>query len=210
MHDIMKRALQLFCACVALGGGVARAQEIAAPSNKLELSAGLGYGQGLGPVGRGVPTLQQLGNAGGTLQLNAGWRIDPRWEVGVYGEYGLYSSGSRSDSNHAVSAAAGIQGQFHALPAHRTDPWVGLGFGWRGYWGDVDSGKYRLQGLDLVRLQAGVDYRLTPSLAIGPVAGATVSYFLSEKAPGASHYSDTESRKADTFVFAGVGGRFDL
>ena len=168
-HEFMKRGLQLLCVCLLAGAGHARAVEpVAAPSNGFELSLGLGYGQGLGPVASRVPRLQELGGAGGTTVLNAGWRIDPRWEVGVYGEFGLFSSGDLP-GDKAYSAGAGVQGQFHLFPGDRYDPWAGVGFGWRGYWSDLNGGTYGLQGLDLARLQLGVDYRVTQAFAVGPV-----------------------------------------
>jgi hypothetical protein len=206
------RGLQVaVCACLVASAGAVRAEEpLPAPSNRFELSLGLGYGQGFGPVAAGVPTLQGFGKAGGTLVLNAGWRIDPRWEAGIYGEYGLFASGSLPGSDHAMTTGAGVQGQFHVMPDTQLDPWVGLGFGWRGYWGHVDGNDYGLQGLDLVRLQAGLDYRLSSSLSLGPVVGVTLTEFLSSKPIGASGYDDTHDRKVDTFVFGGIGGRFDL
>ena len=209
-HEFMKRGLQLLCVCLLAGAGHARAVEpVAAPSNGFELSLGLGYGQGLGPVASRVPRLQELGGAGGTTVLNAGWRIDPRWEVGVYGEFGLFSSGDLP-GDKAYSAGAGVQGQFHLFPGDRYDPWVGVGFGWRGYWSDLNGGTYGLQGLDLARLQLGVDYRVTQAFAVGPVVGITLTDFLSAEPVGANGYDDTHDRKVNTFVFAGIGGRFNL
>jgi hypothetical protein len=208
----VRRGLRLvLCVGLVSLAASARAEEqVAPPSNKLELSMGLGYGQGFGPVAHGVPTLQGFGKAGGTFVLNAGWRFDPRWEAGVYGEFSMFSDGTLPGSEHALSGAAGVQGQFHVLPAEKWDPWVGLGVGWRGYWGHVSGSDYGLQGLDLVRLQAGVDYRLTPELSMGPVLGVTMTEFLSAKPIGASGYNDTHDRKLNTFVFGGIGGRFDL
>lgn len=207
-HGLIKKAL--VCLCLASGGSALANDEVAAPTNTFELRLDAGYGQGFGSVASGVPRLQDFGNAGGTFQLTAGWRINERWEAGVYGELGYFSSGDAAGSEHAVSAAAGVQGQFHILPANRWDPWVGLGFGWRGYWGRNNSSDYGLQGLDLVRFQTGVDYRLSPQFSIGPVAGVTLTEFLSHEPVGADGYSDTSDRKINTFVFAGVGGRFDL
>ncbi len=211
-HATAKRCIGLLCLSLLAAGAVARADDAPPPpaEKTFELSMGLGYGQGLGPVAAGVPTLQGFGKAGGTVVVNAGWRFDQRLEAGIYGEYGMFASGNLPGSDHAQAVAAGIQGQLHLLPADRLDPWVGLGFGWRGYWGRVNGSDYGLQGLDLVRLQVGLDYRLSSSLAVGPVAGVTLTEFLSEKPIGADGYDDTSDRKLNTFVFVGVGGRYDL
>jgi hypothetical protein len=199
----------LFALCLA-APMISRAQDVPAPHNKLELGLNLGYSQGLGPIGKGRSRLQDLGKAGGAFQLDVGWRLDPHWMVGGYGELGVFGAGNEAGSNHAVSAAAGLQTQYHVLPQNKLDPWVGLGFGWRGYWADQSRGTYGVQGLDLVRFKMGLDYRVSSSLALGPVIGVTMTEFLSDKAIGADKYRDIDDRKLNTFVFAGVGGRFDL
>lgn len=210
--NLVRRAGRISCLIAFAMVGVAHAQEVAPPPNhSLELSLGLGYGQGLGPVASGVSRLQEFGNAGSTLQLEMGWRIDPNFMVGGYGEASLFDGGSLLDSNHATSLAAGIQGQFHVMPGRKYDPWVGVGFGWRGYWASRSTiGTEKLQGLDLARVRVGVDYRVSPTVAVGPVFGITLTDFLSEERPGGSGYNSTTDRKLNTFVFGGLTGRFDL
>jgi hypothetical protein len=204
-------ASRLICALALAGAGIARGQDVApSRTNSFELSLGAGYGQGLGPVGSGTPKLQDTGTAGGTFTLEGGWRLHPRWMVGAYGEFGYFGSGDEVGSDNARSAAAGLQAQFHVMPDRRLDPWVGLGFGWRGYWADRAAGTHELQGLDLVRARVGLDYRLSPALAIGPVFGITVTDFLSEKRPRTHGYSDVNDRKVDTFLFGGFAARFNM
>lgn len=202
-----------FQAAVALGllmSAVPGRAFAGAPSNTLELGVELGYAQGFGPIAAGLPTLQGISTAGGALKLDAGWRIDPRWMVGAYAEGSLYGSGNVPGSDHATGLAAGLQGQFHVLPFEKYDPWVGVGFGWRGLWADRGNGTQSLQGLDLARVQVGVDYRLTDSFSLAPTVGVSLTQFLSQKPAGGSGFVDTTDRKLNTFVFAGVGGRFDL
>jgi hypothetical protein len=212
MHNLFGRTTRLLCAAALAMAGLARAEEVAPPpSNSFELSLGLGYGQGLGPVASGVPTLQEFGSAGATLTLEPGWRIDPNFLVGAYGEVSAFDGGTMANADHATSVAAGLQGQFHAMPGRKYDPWIGVGFGWRGYWASQSTiGTHKLQGLDLARVRIGVDYRVSPTVALGPVFGMTLTDFLSEKRPGASSYTDTSDRKLNTFVFGGLAGRFDL
>ncbi len=207
------RLCRLTCVIALACAGVARAQEVAPPSNNsFELTLGLGYGQGLGPVASGTPRLQDLGTVGGTLEVGAGWRINPNWMLGAYTEISYFDGGKLANSDTAMSLAAGVQGQFHVMPGRRFDPWIGLGAGWRGYWGSLvgTSSDYKLQGVDFARLRIGVDYRVSPTVAVGPVLGLTLTEFLSEKKPGAASYTDTNDRKFNTFVFAGVQGRFDM
>jgi hypothetical protein len=230
MRSFAMNASRLICALTLAGAGVAYAeprptasavegsgavsfngQDVApARNNSFELSLGAGYGQGLGPVGSGVPKLQDFGHAGGTFVVEGGWRFDPRWMVGAYSEYGYFGSGDGVGSNNAKSATAGVQAQFHGMPDRRYDPWVGLGFGWRGYWADGNAGTHNLQGLDLVRARVGLDYRLSQDLAIGPTFGITVTDFISEKQPGTHGYSNVNDRKINTFLFGGFAARFNL
>lgn len=60
-----------------------------------------------------------------------------------------------------------VTGSSPSAPASPADnafevmPWIGLGAGWRGIWIDRDvGGTDSRHGIDLVRLTAGVDYRL--------------------------------------------------
>ncbi len=71
-------------------------------------------------------------------------------------------------------------------------------------------GTHVMQGIDLARLQVGLDYRVSDRLAVAPVLGFAMTELLSERRPGASGYSDVEDRKIGHFVFAGVSGRFDV
>ncbi len=209
-REWLKCPLRLVSIVLLSIGCVASADEPLPPTEGgLELSLGFGYGRGLGPVGAGVPTMQGFSRGGGTAVLDLGWRVNGRWMAGTYGEFGLFEA-NESDTTSSRSAALGIQGQFHVMPERRYDPWIGLGFGWRGYWADRHSGKYKLQGLDLVRVRVGVDSRVSQTLAIGPVVGMTVTQFLSASPGGSRGYSDVTDRKINTFFFGGLAGRFSL
>jgi hypothetical protein len=86
----------------------------------------------------------------------------------------------------------------------------GLGFGWRGYWSDRGVGFYKLQGFDLARVRFGVDYRVTPTFAAGPVLGFTLTDMVWASPPEGTGYAEVNDRKINTFVFAGVAGRFEF
>lgn len=84
-----------------------------------------------------------------------------------------------------------------------------MGTGARGYWVDAPksqgSGMY---GLDILRLRAGVDYKLGPSTSIGPMVGASFATLLAVDDSSTSGARDIDS--PGLFVYAGVQGRFDL
>jgi len=188
-------------------GSAARAEEgysttagtrAAPPSNALEVTVGLGSAQGYGNKTPG-------GDLGVGTSLGIGWRIDRHWMIGAYGEGAVYGGTS---SNNSLGAAAGVQANYHFDAA--IQPWVGLGTGWRAYWLGQEGGRTVYQGLDLMRLQAGFDVPISRSFTLAPVLGATVSTFLSQKAPGASGFTDTGSKDLSVFVFAGALARFDF
>ena len=207
-------AAAVVLAAVALLAPSARAQEggVSVPlaaresheTNALEIAVGLGSAMGFGTAVPGGPS---LGDMGAGVDLAAGWRINPRWMVGVYSANSVYS-GTLGGANTTFGTSAGVQANYYSASPGR--PWLGLGTGWHGYWLAQDTGRTTYQGLDLVRLQAGVDVPVTPSLSVEPMLGVTLSTFLSQKASAAAAYVDVKSSGVSVFVFTGVLARFDL
>ena len=78
-----------------------------------------------------------------------------------------------------------------------------------GYWISRDGVRSSYQGVDLARLQLGVDMPLTPSFSLEPVLGVTLSTFATHKSPSGAA-SDARSSSLSVFVLAGVLARFDL
>jgi hypothetical protein len=203
--------------------GVAGAQEkdrsamsksdaLAPVANALELTIGTGYAQGFGEIGTNQPKLTDIGQPGGAVQVGVGYRLIPQLTLGVYGAGAMFSRGDQVDnSTNLYSAAAGAQADWHFLPAaNQFDPWVSLGTGWRGYWLHNDQGTTALHGLELAKLQLGVDYRVARTVALSPVIGADLSMFLTESNPATTGFSNITDPKVNTFVFAGLMGRFDI
>ena len=185
---------------------------VAAPANALELSAAAGYAQGGGPIAGDMAHLEDVAGAGGVVELAASYRINPTFAVGAYGTLSTYATGDDIDGDtNVLGASAGIQGIAHLRPQRSVDPWVSLGTGWRGLWLSPDQGKNTsLQGLELARLQVGVDYRITEDVAIAPVVGGSLGMFVSQDSPMTDGYSELQDKKVNFVGFAGLAGRFDL
>jgi hypothetical protein len=183
-----------------------------AANRAVELSIGTGYAQAFGNVGSGQPTLTDVGQAGGAVQVGVGYRLIPQLTLGVYGSGAMFGRGDQVDnSSNLYSATAGVQADWHFLPArNEVDPWISLGTGWRGHWIHADHGDTSMHGLELVKLQVGVDYRVAPAVSIGPVVGADASLFLTESTPTSNGFANISSPNVNTFVFAGILGRFDI
>jgi hypothetical protein len=189
-----------------------KSNALAPVANALELTIGTGYAQGFGEIGTNLPKLTDVGQPGGALQIGVGYRVVPELTLGVYGAGAMFSRGDQvNNSANLYSAAAGAQADWHFLPsAHQLDPWVSLGTGWRGYWINTDQGTTALHGLELAKLQLGVDYRVARTVALSPVVGADLSMFLTESNPASQGFSNITDPKVNTFVFAGLMGRFDI
>src|SRR6185312_15295592 len=96
----------------------------------------------------------------------------------------------------------GVAADWHFQPsAHAFDPWVSLGIGWRGYWINGNVGITSQQGLELAKLQVGVDYRVDRVVALSSVIGADLSMFLTESTPGFQSFSNITDPQVNTFVF---------
>lgn len=186
---------------------------VKAPSNALELGVAAGYSQGVGPLGTGMMHVEDLSGAGGAVEIDAMYRINPTFAVGLYGSFASYANGDHiSGSNDIFGASAGIQAAAHLRPSRSVDPWVSVGTGWRGLWLSP-SGNTKdtsLQGFELARLQVGVDYRLGPDVSISPVVGGSLNMFVSQDSPMTNDYQEIDGKKVNFIGFAGLAGRFDV
>src|SRR5438128_2114354 len=191
--------------------GSARPRVSGAPDRAFEIGVGFGYSQGVGNIANSSPTLNDLTHGGAEVQLNAGYRINPNWLVGVYSTVGKYTLGSLTpDGSNVWSATAGAQANYHILPGEQWDPWVGLGVGWRGHWIDRPGGTDSRHGLDLARLQVGVDYKVSPGASISAYVGATATMFLTQSLAQTNAFSDIHDPNVNFFFMGGVMGRFDI
>ena len=192
--------------------GSDRSRDLPAVKNAVELTVGTGYAQGFGDIASGQPALKDLGSAGGALQLGVGYRLIPQLTLGVYGSGAVFGRGDQVDGSASLySATAGVQVDWHFLPAaHEWDPWVSMGTGWRGYWIHADQGDTAMHGMELAKLQVGVDYRIARTISVSPVIGADLSMFFTESTPQSNGFANLSSPNVNTFVFGGVIGRFDI
>jgi hypothetical protein len=185
---------------------------VPAVSHAFEVGIGGGYAQASGDIGDGMSSIGDLAGGGGAVELQLGYRVLPQLTVGVYGSFASYAEGEQIENPSDVfGASAGVRADWHLLPHEDMDPWISLSSGWRGMWLSPDAGgDTSLQGFELARLQVGVDYRITPDVAIAPVVGAGLSLYAWQDAPASDGYQDIDDPQANFNVFAGLMGRFDL
>ena len=224
----MRLALLAWAAVTASGAlaiaPVAVAQETPEPpagasGRAVEIGVSGGFIDGWSDISQSVPSHVRAPGVGGQLELDAGWRLLPHLAVGMYGFGGQLSNGfggqlsnvpAQTQSVDIYAAGAGVQGTWHFRPlASNYDPWLSLGSGWRGQWITNQAGGNTSQdGLDMLRARAGLDLRVSPTVALSPVVGASLGTFLIESVQGA-HWSAVGIPTVNTFVFAGVRATVD-
>jgi hypothetical protein len=180
------------------------ADSIAAPDNAFELTLGTGYTHGFGAM-HGAPGLPTIATNGLTLDLGAAYRLNPRWAFGATGQL---QDLTPQESLSTRGLTLGVDATYHIAPYHEVDPWISLGTGYRALWQTLQGAPaFSTQGLQLGKLIAGVDFRLTEGTMIAPVVGADMSLFLWQYDGSPTALKDPA---LSTFFFAGIQGRLDF
>jgi len=186
-------------------------RDVAPTQTALEIAVGAGYTQGVGGAGE-VGNVEDVSGPGGSFELQVGARLSPMLSIGLYGTYARFRHGDAiGDGGRAQAATAGIQAMFHARQSRSIDPWVSVGAGWRGLWlSPAGAESSSLHGVELLRVQLGVDYRFSPRFAISPVIGASAAMFLAQDTMTTDGLTAVHDNRLNLYGFTGVLGRFDL
>jgi hypothetical protein len=186
-------------------------REIAPTRPTIEVAVGGGYTQGVGGAGS-AGSVEDLTGPGGNVELQLGVRFTPRFSLGAYGTLARFRHGDVfADGSRVFGATAGVHVVWHSREARSLDPWVSVGAGWRGLWfSPKDTMTTSVHGLEIVRLQLGIDYRFSSWLAIAPVIGASASVLLVEDGPTADGLTAVHDNRLNLYGFTGVLGRFDI
>jgi hypothetical protein len=217
------RKLALSAAAVVLAcAGPALAQQteegvlgsVEAPRKAFELGLSTGYTQGFGAINAAPGGLVgDIARGGLGVGLDLGYRIDPRLSFGVTGQYQeLQGAAAQPPGFRARGAMVGVQAAFHALPYQRVDPWVSLGTGYRMLWSVPPGPAPNLlsHGFELAKLGIGLDVRISRDVALGPMIGGGLDMFFWQSPQGGVGNVAIADKRVSSFVFGGIGGRFDL
>lgn len=185
------------------------AHAMPAISGALELAFGGTSTMSVGEVGGGMADAADLIGPGGALELQIGYRLTPALAIGAYGTLQPFSDGSGHESDpDSQGGAIGIEADYHTSPRSDVDPWISVGTGVR--WLRVDDdGRSTLIGAELARLQVGADFRVTESVALGPVLGVSASYYEAQNTPMSSGYEELADKGVHWTLSAGVAVRFN-
>lgn len=192
---------------------------VRAPRNAFEIGVSTGYTQGFGNITEneeipGAETrLRDLSGPGIGVGLDLAWRATPAFSLGVHGQYQELSVDDRPGADMDVRGmTSSLVGTFHLAPYQRVDPFVGIGAGYRMLWTEqAGAGNDVLShGFQLAKVNLGFDMRLSDSVAIAPTIGADLNMFVWQNPEGSAGDERIEDMGLNTFIYAGVLGRFDL
>lgn len=191
-----------------------------APQSGFQMALRTGYGVPFGNSS-GAPgdTYPSLVSGQFPLMLDIGGKLNHHFFLGAYLGLGIGGAGSALEPTCELSGVScghaslrlGVQLQYNVAPAAKVNPWFGYGIGIEstavaasGSNGDAAVG---VAGFELARLMAGVDFRLTHGVGIGPFADFTVGRYssMSTKDPsGFETTGDIEDRAAHEWLTLGV------
>ena len=205
----MPRRLAAAAALALAHAGIARAGPDSGPS----LGVRAGYAMPAGEVSAGI----SLGDVMAGLvpvQLDAAWHFDARWRLGMYFQYGF----ARIAGDFCPARAScrgsqlrqGVQATY-ALAAGSPVPWIGVGLGAEWLWLTVSAdgarSTLRLVGFEMAQLQAGLDWRSSSGISVGPFASLSLGQY--QKILGGSTVSNVATA-LHGWLQLGVKGTFDL
>ena len=206
----MLSALVLISSSTAFAESVTH--EVAPIRNALEIAVGGAYMQNAGDIGDGM-NAHGLSRAGGGAEVQIGYRLTPNLTVGGYGTLSSFTTGRdvAPTTDLVIGSNIGAKADWHFRPSTSVDPWISVGVGWRGLWLGNDAGtETKLQGMDLARVQLGVDYRFTDSFALTPYLGVAASTFFQKADMTTDGYEGISGKGVNWSFTGGLLARFDV
>ncbi len=157
------------------------------------------------------------------LQLDVGYRVTPEITVGAYGSYGFGDTGGQYvdacriygwDCSASV-VRAGVEATYaFTKVSPRIVPWAGLGAGYE--WAESvakragsENVRTRYEGWELLDLQAGADYRVSASFAVGPYVMYSLGRYSGGSDGGVS-FSGSANTTMHQWLGIGVRGTYGL
>jgi outer membrane protein W len=165
------------------------------------------------------------------LWFDVGYRINPAFYLGGFFEYafGVVNKDNNPLCNQGISCSAhditfGINAHYHILPDAQFDPWVGAGLGYEVLtasesgtaFGQQFDGSLAYKGVQFLILEAGGDFKPTPSLGVGPFVNFAVGHFgtWSSSATSNGVSQDQSGDLVDTgtheWLTIGLRGQYNL
>jgi hypothetical protein len=144
--------------------------------------------------------------------------VAPNLMAGLYGQYGPIIT-HNCDPGASCSGSDirfGFQVQYHYTPNEKQDRWFGIGIGYEILSLKESAGGAELSasanGFEFAHLQAGLDFKVSPTFSIGPFGGFSLGQFSSSEITraGASASADITNRALHEWLTLGMRGAFYL
>lgn len=127
------------------------------------------------------------------LLVDAGFKLQKPWFLGLYGGVGFGTLGSGNEAEQACSDQGvecstlsyqfGVQAQYHFAASDRLNPWLGMGGGYEVFRQSLSYADYsetqQTAGIALVKLALGLDYRA--AFGFGPFVEVSLGRFQSTR-----------------------------
>jgi hypothetical protein len=178
------------------------------PSNTLELTLATGLAHATGDLGDGLPSADDRAHSGLKLETSIGWRATKHFAVGAYLDLGGFGDNNNSDRG-AFAGSLGVQGTWHFAPTTTRDPWISLGTGVKLLALKDGDDERNLTGVELARIQAGLDFRISPRFALAPMIAASASMFNNVTMGDSDDAMSIRDKQVNWTFSAGILGRFD-
>jgi hypothetical protein len=151
-----------------------------------------------------------------SFTADLGYRLSPHWYVGGYFAVGPATNPIGSQTNCTDSSQCslndirfGFDAKYLGSPAAFVDPWIGAGFGWEIANVSTDPSAFSSNGPEILHLRAGLDFRLTQHLFVGPEAMFAMGVFTNGLGVNASSGADI-SATVHEWLSVGASGHWDL
>jgi len=167
-----------------------------------------------GGVVAGGQVDDSFGDLFGTLFAftgDVGYRLTPHWYVGGYftGAISTHSTICHGESPCSLNDLRfGLDAKYIASPSSFVSPWIGAGFGWEIANMSTADAAGAYYGPELLHLRTGLDFHVSPHLAIGPEAMFSFGVFTHPL--GTEPSGITFSTALHDWLMLGIGGHYDL
>jgi hypothetical protein len=163
-------------------------QEEEAGSDGLEISLRAGYGIPLGTLADNTK-LSDLMTATIPFVFEIGKRFNHDYTVALFFQYGvgLVKDGDTSGCGNGMPSCSstdyrfGIEGLYRIKVPGSFTPWIGFGVGYEiltiGQTVNGLDSSVSLRGFEFGALEAGGDFRLTPTVALGPYVSCSFGQY---------------------------------
>lgn len=173
-------------------------------SGGLELGIALATSTAVGELGGDVPADDFIGRSA-NLEIKIGHRITPNLAVAFYSAAALAERNTMG--RDVYTGSAGVVADLHFRPQTNVDPFVSFGGGVAAMLVS-QNGRSLDVGVELARLQTGIDFRVSPDFAIAPVIGMSVVQYGAHKSP-MREFAEIDDKGVNWTLSAGIAGRFN-